>query len=63
MVKVVSPTSARGLWLTIKHRVGDGLWLVVEGRRVLDAYSEYSSIKREMASEMVLKTGEGPLGG
>lgn len=59
LVKVVNPTSARGLWLTLKHRVKDGLWLVVEGRRVLDAYSEYASIKREVASEVALKAGEG----
>lgn len=63
LVKVINPTSARGLWLSLKHRVRDGLWLVLEGRRVLDAYSEYSSIKREMASEMALKSGEGLIGG
>ncbi len=63
LVKVINPTSIRGLWLAIKHRVGDGLWLVLEGRRVLDAYSEYSTIKQEMTSEMALKTGEGLVGG
>jgi hypothetical protein len=52
LVRVVNPTSARGLWLTLRRRVKDGLWLIVDGRTVVDAYSDYSMMQREIRSEI-----------
>jgi hypothetical protein len=59
VVRVVNPTSVRGLWLTLRQRVKHGLWLILEGRTVLDAYSDYSAMQREIRSEIASKAASG----
>lgn len=48
----VGSMSPRGLWLTIKHRLGHDLNLVVNGRRVVKGDAEYEVIKKAIEEEI-----------
>jgi hypothetical protein len=63
VVRVVNPTSARGLWLTLNRRVKHGLWLILESRTVLDAYGDYSAMKRAIVSEIASNAAAGQVRG
>lgn len=49
---VVNPMSFRGLWLSIKHKIRSGLWLVISGKIAIDAYSDYEEIKKAIKNEI-----------
>jgi len=52
-VRAVNSASLRGLWLALKHgRRGTGLWLVLNGRRTIDARADYDSIRTAIAAEV-----------
>lgn len=51
LVSVVRPTSIRGLWLSMKHRLSNGLWLIINGKTALDAYADYGTIKEAVSRE------------
>lgn len=45
-VKSVQAYSFRGLWLSIRMRLGRGLWVVVDGNTALDARAGPTEIRR-----------------
>lgn len=48
----VGSISPRGLWLTIKHRLGSDLNLIVNSRRVVKGYADYQVIKKAIEEEI-----------
>ncbi len=48
----VGSISPRGLWLTIKHRLGSDLSLVVNGRRAVKGDADYEVIKKAIEEEI-----------
>lgn len=52
LVNTVNPTSPRGLWLTLKHRPRSRLWLLINGKHVLDASVDYSRVHEAINAEM-----------
>lgn len=48
----VASISPRGLWLTVKHRLGNDLSLVINGRRVVKGATDYQVIKKAIEEEI-----------
>ena len=48
----VGSMSTRGLWLTIKHHLGNDLNLVVNGRKVVKGDADYEVIKKAIEEEI-----------
>lgn len=48
----ISLMSFRGLWLSLRHRFGNGPKLVIGGKRVLSADRPYEEIKRTIEEEL-----------
>ncbi len=45
-------TSARGLWLSLRHRLANDLCLVINGRRVVSGHAPYGTIKAAIEEEL-----------
>ncbi len=48
----VGSMSPRGLWLTVKHRLGNDLNLVVNDRRIIKGNADYEVIKKAIEEEL-----------
>ena len=44
-IEVVGLDSPRGVWLGIRHRVGKGFAVIVDGNEVFRNYDDYDSVK------------------
>jgi hypothetical protein len=45
-------TSGRGLWLSLRHRLGNDLSLVLNGKRAVPADAAYEVIKAAIQEEL-----------
>ena len=56
-VIVTGLMSPRGLWLALRHRLGMGVTLFLEGRRLAIALDDRQAIRRAVARELTVHHG------
>jgi len=44
-LSIVNPLSPRGVWLTLRHRLSNGFWAVIDGHEVVDASLGIEAVK------------------
>jgi len=54
-IEVVGIDSPRGLWLGLRHRVGGGFAVIVDGRDVFRDPKDYTSLKRAVSNALELR--------
>ncbi len=51
VARPVGLDTLRGLWLSLRHRMRNDLFLVVNGRRVLPGTADYEAVRAAVAEE------------
>ncbi len=51
LAKPVGLDTLRGLWLSLKHRLRNDLYVVVNGKRAVRAWSEYKVLQKVIEEE------------
>jgi hypothetical protein len=56
-IEVVGLDSPRGLWLGLRHRVGRGFAVIVDGRETFQSPSEYGPVRRAVEQALRHRSG------
>jgi len=51
-VSVVNPMSLRGLMLIVKHKLREGMWIIINGRKIINASTSYDVIRSFIEKEL-----------
>lgn len=57
VAKPVGLDTVRGLWLSLRHRLRNDLYVVINGRRVIPGSAEYEALQRAVREETEAQVG------